>query len=354
MFTALELWHSLLIDERDQQPQMRVRIGINLGPVKLVRDINGAANAIGDGMNAGQRVMSFAGENQILVSQSYFEVVSRLSDDYKTLFTLKGVETDKHIREHTVYNLSPPGAMHAPVSLEAPQPAIAVEPSAQPMAQQAAAAPRVAPMVPESPQPQARKSHTIPLLVGGLVVVLVAVAAAWQFTRSEVPEKTTVTAPATAAPVTPAPVAAAPVAAPTPAPVSPAPVAAAPVSARPKAQVAATPVASTTEQAPPPPAPARAPAMSKEDQATARDLRERYNMAASHAATARSNADAMRQRLAAKGMSINAQTAAAVDNLQFLLDQASEAMRDRRWDDALSNLQAVEAETQKVARAVGN
>ena len=354
MFTALELWHSLLIDERDQQPQMRVRIGINLGPVKLVRDINGAANAIGDGMNAGQRVMSFAGENQILVSQSYFEVVSRLSDDYKTLFTLKGVETDKHIREHTVYNLSPPGAMHAPVSLEAPQPAIAVEPSAQPMAQQAAAAPRVAAMVPESPQPQARKSHTIPLLVGGLVVVLVAVAAAWQFTRTEAPEKSTVTAPATAAPVTPAPVAVAPVAAPTPAPVSPAPVAAAPVSARPKAQVAATPVASTTEQAPPPPAPARAPAMSKEDQATARDLRERYNMAASHAATARSNADAMRQRLAAKGMSINAQTAAAVDNLQFLLDQASEAMRDRRWDDALSNLQAVEAETQKVARAVGN
>jgi hypothetical protein len=113
-------------------------------------------------------------------------------------------------------------------------------------------------------------------------------------------------------------------------------------------------VASAAEQAPPPPAPARAPALSKEDQATARDLRERYNMDASHAATARSNADAMRQRLAAKGMSINAQTAAAVDNLQFLLDQASEAMRDRRWDDALSNLQAVEAETQKVARAVGN
>ncbi len=353
MFTALELWHSLLIDERDQQPQMRVRIGINLGPVKLVRDINGAANAIGDGMNAGQRVMSFAGENQILVSQSYFEVVSRLSDDYKNLFTLKGVETDKHIREHTVYNLSPPGAQHAPTSLEPPQPTISVAPSAQSVAQPAAAAPRVAQMAPESaPQTKARKSHTIPLLVGGLVVVLVAVAAAWQFTRSEVPEKTSVTSspsqtvtPAAPAPVAPAPVAAAPVPAPTP--VSPAPVA-----ARPKPAVAATPVASAAEQAPP--APPRAPAMSKEDQATARDLRERYNMAASHAATARSNADAMRQRLAAKGMSINAQTAAAVDNLQFLLDQASEALRDRRWDDALSNLQAVEAETQKVARAVGN
>ena len=50
-------------DERDQQTRFRVRIGINLGPVKLVRDINGAPNAIGDGMNAGQRVMSFAAEN---------------------------------------------------------------------------------------------------------------------------------------------------------------------------------------------------------------------------------------------------------------------------------------------------
>ena len=153
MFTALELWHSLLIDERDQQPQMRVRIGINLGPVKLVRDINGAANAIGDGMNAGQRVMSFAGENQILVSQSYFEVVSRLSDDYKNLFTLKGVENDKHIREHTVYNLSPPGAQHAPMSLEPPQPTISVAPSAQSVAQPAAAAPRVAQMAPDKCSP---------------------------------------------------------------------------------------------------------------------------------------------------------------------------------------------------------
>src|SRR5580692_10083258 len=109
MFTALELWHSLLLDERTQQPPFRVRIGINLGPVKLVKDINGALNAIGDGMNAGQRIMSFAAENQILVSQSFFEVVSRLSDDYKDLFKLKGVETDKHVREHTVYKLLPPG-----------------------------------------------------------------------------------------------------------------------------------------------------------------------------------------------------------------------------------------------------
>ena len=33
---------------------------------------------------------------------------------------------------------------------------------------------------------------------------------------------------------------------------------------------------------------------------------------------------------------------------------ANEALREHRFDDALSNLQAVEAQTQKVARDVGN
>src|SRR5215470_12166073 len=107
MFAALDLWQRLRKDEREQ-PRLRVRTGVNLGPVKLVRDLNGSLNALGDGINVGQRIMSFAPENQILVSQSYFEVVSRLSDDYKALFKLKGMETDKHVREYMVYTLLPP------------------------------------------------------------------------------------------------------------------------------------------------------------------------------------------------------------------------------------------------------
>jgi class 3 adenylate cyclase len=162
MFAALDLWHSLLLDEREQQPQLRVRIGINLGPVKLVRDINGFPNAIGDGMNDGQRVMSFAAENQILVSQSFFEVVSRLSDDYKTLFTLKGVERDKHVREHTVYDLSPPGTERSQVSFFPPQAmSAAAAASHQSSTPPPAASPeRVAQTAPESRvqnQPRARK-----------------------------------------------------------------------------------------------------------------------------------------------------------------------------------------------------
>lgn len=88
----------------------RVRIGLNLGPVKLVKDINGNLNAIGDGINVGQRIMSFALPNQILVSRSYYEVVSTLSDDYRKLFRFGGSREDKHVREHVVYELTQPGS----------------------------------------------------------------------------------------------------------------------------------------------------------------------------------------------------------------------------------------------------
>jgi class 3 adenylate cyclase len=120
MFAALQLCSFFVVDEREQRPGLRVRLGINLGPVKLIKDINGALNAIGDGINDGQRIMSFASANHILVSRSFFEVVSRLSDDYKALFQFKGIEKDKHVREHTVYHLVPPGSeKQEPVTLKA-------------------------------------------------------------------------------------------------------------------------------------------------------------------------------------------------------------------------------------------
>jgi class 3 adenylate cyclase len=80
-----------------------IRIGINLGPVRLVKDINGHPNIVGDGINVAQRIMSFAEPGQILVSRSYFDVVSCLSDEYAKLFKYEGSRTDKHVREHEVY-----------------------------------------------------------------------------------------------------------------------------------------------------------------------------------------------------------------------------------------------------------
>ena len=88
---------------------MRVRMGINLGPVQLLKDINGHPNAVGDGINVGQRVMSFAADNQILVSHSLYEVVSRLSDSYEPMFSFVGARKDKHAREHLLYQLAPVG-----------------------------------------------------------------------------------------------------------------------------------------------------------------------------------------------------------------------------------------------------
>src|SRR5712671_1855345 len=90
---------------RDDASGLAVRLGVNLGPVRLVKDLNSQMNIIGDGINVAQRVMSFARPGQLLVSRSFYEVVSCLSRDYLNLFRHEGSRTDKHVREHEVYSV---------------------------------------------------------------------------------------------------------------------------------------------------------------------------------------------------------------------------------------------------------
>jgi class 3 adenylate cyclase len=104
LFAANSLLVSLLNVKSTEE--MALRIGINLGSVKLVKDIHGQRNIIGDGINIAQRVMSFAKPNQILVSRSYYDVVSNLSPEYAKLFRYLGVRQDKHVREHVVYEVT--------------------------------------------------------------------------------------------------------------------------------------------------------------------------------------------------------------------------------------------------------
>jgi len=105
--------------------RLRIRIGVNLGPVKVVKDINGRPNIIGDGINVAQRVMSFAEPGQILVSRSYYDVVARLSDDYAQLFHYEGAKTDKHVREHEVYAIGEvPSTLRRTVPVPAPRQAM--------------------------------------------------------------------------------------------------------------------------------------------------------------------------------------------------------------------------------------
>jgi len=105
LFVCLSLRHALAEAEPGDPAALTMRIGINLGPVKLIRDLNGQPNIIGDGINVAQRIMGFAEPRQILVSRSYFEVVSCLSETYAKLFHYEGSRTDKHVREHEVYAL---------------------------------------------------------------------------------------------------------------------------------------------------------------------------------------------------------------------------------------------------------
>jgi class 3 adenylate cyclase len=90
----------------DNVGELPVRMGINLGPVYLTKDLNGQENVIGDGINVAQRVMSFAGKGELLVSRSFYEVVLLLSGEYSTLFQPLGSRADKHNRAHEVYSVS--------------------------------------------------------------------------------------------------------------------------------------------------------------------------------------------------------------------------------------------------------
>lgn len=108
LFVTLSLREAIVRDNTaatsaEASGEDSVRMGINLGPVKLVKDINGHPNIIGDGINVAQRIMSFARPGQIVVSRSYYDVVSNLAGEYAKLFSYEGSRTDKHVREHEIY-----------------------------------------------------------------------------------------------------------------------------------------------------------------------------------------------------------------------------------------------------------
>jgi class 3 adenylate cyclase len=98
LYVALEVF--------DNVGELPVRMGVNLGPVSLMKDLNGLDNVIGDGINVAQRIMSFARGGELLVSRAFYDVVSRLSDDYEAMFRMEGSHTDKHQRAHDVYSVS--------------------------------------------------------------------------------------------------------------------------------------------------------------------------------------------------------------------------------------------------------
>lgn len=71
------------------------RMGINMGPVSVLEDLNGAKNFVGDGINIAQRVMDCADPGQILVS---YEAANALqaSREWRPYLHDLGVHAIKH------------------------------------------------------------------------------------------------------------------------------------------------------------------------------------------------------------------------------------------------------------------
>ena len=113
LFVALTIRDEVLNGNAHCLTPLFVRFGINLGPIRVVNDINGQPNIMGDGINVAQRIMSFAEPNQILASRSYYEITSHLTQEISQMFDYSGVKQDKHVRAHEVYSVRSPSDQKA-------------------------------------------------------------------------------------------------------------------------------------------------------------------------------------------------------------------------------------------------
>jgi len=85
------------------QSRLQVRMGLHIGPVRILNDLNGHNNVIGDGINVAQRVMSFADSNSLVVSRAFYEITSCISSGGERGFSYLGERRDKHDRVHEIY-----------------------------------------------------------------------------------------------------------------------------------------------------------------------------------------------------------------------------------------------------------
>jgi class 3 adenylate cyclase len=179
LFVAMSLRDSLKDDRSEATSDLQVRMGVNLGPVKLLKDINNQLNLIGDGINVSQRIMSFAEPGQLLVSRSYFDIVSCLSQEYAKLFQYQGARADKHIREHDIYAVEHMGAN--PITVKDKQ----IKKPGTPFSEDAAVAPEKpatktsAGAGPETAAQPAKPDKNIKMLIigGALAAAIIAIIA---------------------------------------------------------------------------------------------------------------------------------------------------------------------------------
>ena len=104
---ALRLRRELATAPADSMLQSKdLRLGINLGPLKVITDVNGQPNMVGEGINSAERIMSFAEPGQTTASRSFQEAVYYMDASFQSLFEPLGMRADKHGREHEVFRVT--------------------------------------------------------------------------------------------------------------------------------------------------------------------------------------------------------------------------------------------------------
>lgn len=103
---AIELHSKLKVynEKKAQQEQVRVRIGINSGPVILVEDLKGNLNYWGDGTIIARRVMDAGNADHILLSSWMADQLIRLRQSYRDCIHKTKNATFKHKRRETIYS----------------------------------------------------------------------------------------------------------------------------------------------------------------------------------------------------------------------------------------------------------
>jgi TolB-like protein/class 3 adenylate cyclase/thioredoxin-like negative regulator of GroEL len=85
-----------------EHPQLRLRMGINSGPVDEVSDVNDRRNVTGAGINMAQRVMDCGDAGHILLSKRVADDLAQYSEWRPHLHELGDVEVKHGVRVHVV------------------------------------------------------------------------------------------------------------------------------------------------------------------------------------------------------------------------------------------------------------
>jgi hypothetical protein len=83
--------------------ELKLRIGLNLGTVHVVKDLGGQTTIVGEGVNDAGRVAGYAQAGQLLASGGYRDIVSRLSPEHAALFEIAALRGDAQRREHELF-----------------------------------------------------------------------------------------------------------------------------------------------------------------------------------------------------------------------------------------------------------